>query len=58
VQVLELAEMQGSDDPFTAVSGGFTASAANQNDDPFGLPAVSATTATSAVSDLEDSIPF
>ena len=58
VQVLELAEMQGSDDPFTAVSGGFTASPAAQNDDPFGLPAISATTATSAVSDLEDSIPF
>ena len=55
VQVLELAEMQGADDPFTAVAGGFTSSTANQNDDPFGLPAA---TATSAVDDLEDSIPF
>jgi hypothetical protein len=58
VQVLELAEVQGSDDPFTAVSGGFTASAANKNDDPFGLPATSATTATPSINDLDDEIPF
>ncbi len=55
VQVLELAEMQGADDPFTAVSGGFTASAAVKNDDPFGLPA---TTATPSINDLDDEIPF
>jgi hypothetical protein len=56
VQVLELAEMKGSDDPFSAVDGGYTASATPPADDPFGLP--SASPAPSALDDLDDEIPF
>tara|TARA_B110000902_G_C14250843_1_gene566050 strand:+ start:117 stop:734 length:618 start_codon:yes stop_codon:yes gene_type:complete len=54
VQVLELAEMQGSDDPFSSVSGGYTASATPPADDPFGLPAA----APAPANDLDDEIPF
>jgi hypothetical protein len=54
VQVLELAEMQGSDDPFLSVSGGYTASATPPADDPFGLPAA----APAPANDLDDEIPF
>ena len=58
VQVLELAEMQGQDDPFTAVSGGFTASATTLSkpevDDPFAMAA--SAPAPSAL--MDDDIPF
>ena len=59
VQVLELAEMQGSDDPFTSVSGGFTSSVTATPvaaaDDPFAMPASAPASGTSFV---EDEIPF
>jgi hypothetical protein len=61
VQVLELAEMQGSDDPFDSVSGGFTATAkAPENgvpmaNDPFAMPV---STPASNSSFVEDEIPF
>jgi hypothetical protein len=59
VQVLELAEMQGQDEPFTAVSGGFTANVTTlahpaEVEDPFAM-AVSAP-APSAL--MDDEIPF
>ena len=60
VQVLELAEMQGQDDPFTAVSGGFTASATTLSkpevDDPFAMAASAPAALPNAA--FEDSIPF
>jgi ATP adenylyltransferase/5',5'''-P-1,P-4-tetraphosphate phosphorylase II len=59
VQVLELAEMQGSDDPFTSVSGGFTSSVTATPvaavDDPFAMPVA---TPASNSSFVEDEIPF
>ena len=59
VQVLELAEMQGSDDPFTSVSGGFkprvAATPVAAADDPFAMPASAPASGTSFV---EDEIPF
>ena len=54
VQVLELTEVQGSDDPFSSVDGGYTASATPPSDDPFGLPAA----APAPANDLDDEIPF
>lgn len=63
VQVLELAEYEGAEDPFSSVDGGFVAgsgaSAAPANDDPFGLPPVQAapSAAPSSVT-LDDEIPF
>jgi len=60
VQVLELAEMQGSDDPFTSVSGGFTSSVTATPvaaaDDPFAMPA--STPSPAAHAGLDDEIPF
>lgn len=60
VQVLELAEMQGSDDPFTSVSGGFTSSVMKMPvaaaDDPFAMPA--STPSPAAHAGLDDEIPF
>jgi hypothetical protein len=49
--------MQGSDDPFTSVSGGFTSSvtATPVADDPFAMPAAAPASGTSFV---EDEIPF
>ena len=57
VQVLELAEKQEADDPFTEVAGGFSAGSAPINgveQDPFGLPPATPTPSN----DLEDDIPF
>jgi len=54
VQVLDLAEMQGSDDPFSAVSG--TATPVAAVDDPFAMPA--ATPSPAAHAGLDDEIPF
>ena len=57
VQVLELAEKQEADDPFTEVAGGFSGGATPINgveQDPFGLPPVAAVSSN----DLEDDIPF
>jgi hypothetical protein len=57
VQVLELAEKQEADDPFTEVSGGYSGGASPINGvehDPFGLPPATPT----ASNDLEDDIPF
>jgi len=57
VQVLELAEKQEADDPFTEVAGGFSGGATPINgveQDPFGLPPATPT----ASNDLEDDIPF
>jgi len=60
VQVLELAEMQGSDDPFTSVSGGFTSSVMKMPvaaaDDPFAMPV--STPSPAAHAGLDDEIPF
>jgi hypothetical protein len=60
VQVLDLAEMQGSDDPFDTVSGGFTSSVtatpAAAVDDPFAMPV--ATPSPAAHAGLDDEIPF
>jgi len=60
VQVLELAEMQGSDDPFTSVSGGFTSSVTAAPvaaaDDPFAMPV--STPSPAAHAGLDDEIPF
>jgi len=60
VQVLELAEMQGSDDPFTSVSGGFTSSVTATPvaavDDPFAVPV--STPSPAAHAGLDDEIPF
>jgi hypothetical protein len=55
--VLELAEKQESEDPFTEVAGGYSGGASPVNGvehDPFGLPPVAA----SPSNDLEDEIPF
>jgi hypothetical protein len=57
VQVLELAEKQEADDPFTEVAGGFSGGATPINGvehDPFGLPPATPTPSN----DLEDDIPF
>jgi hypothetical protein len=54
VQVLELAEMAVSDDPFDTVSGGFTAPASDTSD-PFGLPPAPQ---PSHSAELDDEIPF
>ena len=60
VQVLDLAEMQGSDDPFDTVSGWFTsivtATPAAAVDDPFAMPP--STPAPAAHAGLDDEIPF
>ena len=60
VQVLELVEMQGSDDPFTSVSGGFTSSVMKMPvaaaDDPFAMPV--STPSPAAHAGLDDEIPF
>jgi len=59
VQVLELAEKQEADDPFTEVAGGFSAGSAPINGvehDPFGMPP--AAPAQPSQNDLEDDIPF
>jgi hypothetical protein len=60
VQVLDLAEMQGSDDPFDSVSGGFTAKAPENGvpmaNDPFAMPA--STPSPDAHAGLDDEIPF
>lgn len=58
VQVLELAEKQESEDPFTEVAGGYSSGASPVNGvehDPFGLPPAAPTAASN---DLEDDIPF
>ena len=59
VQVLELAEMQGQDDPFTAVSGGFTANVTTlahpaEVDNPFAMAA----SAPAPAALMDDEIPF
>ena len=57
VQVLELAEKQESEDPFTEVAGGYSGGAAQINgveQDPFGLPPAQ----PAQSNDLEDEIPF
>lgn len=57
VQVLELAEKQEADDPFTEVAGGFSGGATPVNGvehDPFGLPPAK----PAQSNDLEDEIPF
>jgi len=60
VQVLELAEYEGADDPFSSVDGGFVAGSAPAQGDPFGLPPVQAapSPAPVAAATLDDEIPF
>ena len=62
VQVLDLAEYEGAEDPFTSVSGGYTMSSspsrAPANDDPFGLPPAAPKPAPAATVDFDDQIPF
>lgn len=64
VQVLELAEYEGADDPFSSVDGGFVAGSASSNapanDDPFGLPPAQPAlrAAPAPVMALDDEIPF
>lgn len=57
VQVLELAEMQSSGDPFSETSG-FTGAHTNgaTSSDPFGLPPIKE--AAPASGDFDDEIPF
>ena len=60
VQVLELAEMQGGDDPFSETSG-FTGNASSATSaaesDPFGLPPAKPAAPAPAMA-LDDEIPF
>jgi len=60
VQVLELSEMQGGDDPFSETSG-FTGNASSTSSaaesDPFGLPPAKPAAPAPAMA-LDDEIPF
>lgn len=57
IQVLELAEYEGAEDPFSSVDGFVAGNKPSSSiaDDPFGLPAVSK---PAPLNDLDDEIPF